>query len=300
MSVKSLGYLILNLQDPKAWADYGKDILGLEEGPRSGTTRFLRMDNAPWRFMLRKSKTDGLYASGYDVGSKSAYQRQIKTLQNANVKLKEGTETQAKRRAVKGFTSFMDPSGNRVEIYYGREKGPKCKLGHGIKKFITGKMGLGHVVLPAPAFEETSEFYRNLLGFTISDDLTLPPFMEGVPDQHLHFMHAANPRHHTLALYNFPNPVGLIHVMVEVGSVDEVGRGLDRAQAANVPVIASIGRHSYENDHMFSFYMMGPAGFAVEFGCDGKQVDDWSTYKKTVTTSGDVWGHEYNFPEPEV
>ena len=214
--------------------------------------------------------------------------------------MKMGTERQALRRAVKAFASFIDPSGNKIEIYYGRDKGPKCKPGHGIKKFITGKMGLGHVVLPAPAFDETSSFYQTLLGFGLSDDLTLPPFMEGVPDQHLHFMHASNPRHHTLALYNFPNPAGLIHVMVEVGSVDEVGLALDRAKAAGIPIIASIGRHSYENDHMFSFYMMGPAGLAVEYGCDGKLVEDWSKYKPTVTTSGDLWGHEYNFPGAEA
>jgi len=299
MGVKSLGYVIFDLKDPKSWVDYGTGVLGLEEGPRSGTTRFLRMDNAPFRFMLRKAKDDKMNASGFDMGSKTAYNRQIKKLEAAGVKVKTGSETQAKRRAVAEFSSFSDPSGNMIEIYYGRAKGPKCEPGHGIKKFITGKMGMGHVVLPAPLFDETSKFYCDLLGFGVSDDLTLPPFMEGVPDQHLHFMHATNPRHHTLALYNFPNPTGLIHVMIEVGTVDEVGRGLDRANAANIPVIASIGRHSYENDHMFSFYMMGPGGFAVEFGCEGKQVADWSKYKKTVTTSGDVWGHEYNFPGPD-
>jgi 3,4-dihydroxy-9,10-secoandrosta-1,3,5(10)-triene-9,17-dione 4,5-dioxygenase len=278
MAVKSLGYVIFNLKDPKSWVDYGTGVLGLVEGKRSGKTRFLRMDNAPFRFMLQQADADAMFASGFDCGGKAAYTRQIKA----------------------AFSSFSDPSGNQIEIFYGRDKGEKFKPGHGIKKFVTGKMGLGHVVLPAPAFDETSLFYRDLLGFGLSDDLTLPPFAPGMPDQHLHFMHAANPRHHTLALYNFPNPTGLIHVMVEVGSVDEVGCGLDRANAAGVPVIASIGRHAYENDHMFSFYMMGPGGFAVEYGCDGKQVADWSKYKTTVTTSGDVWGHEYNFPEPDA
>ena len=297
MAVKSLGYVIFDLKDPKAWVDFGTGVLGLVEGKRSGKTRFLRMDSAPFRYMLREANEDKMYASGFDVGGKAAYARQIKKLEEAGVKVKAGSDAQARKRAVAAFSYFSDPSGNRVEIFYGREKGDKCKPGHGISKFVTGKMGMGHVVLPAPDFEETSGFYTDLLGFGVSDDLTLPGFAEGMPDQRLHFMHAANPRHHTLALYNFPNPTGLIHVMVEVSTVDEVGCGLDRANAAGVPVIASIGRHSYENDHMFSFYMMGPGGFAVEYGAEGKQVEDWSKYKTTVTTSGDLWGHEYNFPD---
>ena len=204
MGVKSLGYVIFNLKDPKSWVDYGVNVLGLEEGPKRGSTRFLRMDNAPFRFMLRKADADGMQSAGFDVGSKAAYARQIKTLEAAGVKIKTGSEAQCKTRAVTAFSSFQDPSGNTIEIYHGRDKGPKCKPGHGIKKFITGKMGLGHVVLPAPEFDATSGFYQEHLGFGISDDLTLPPFMEGVPDQHLHFLHSANPRHHTLALYNFP------------------------------------------------------------------------------------------------
>ncbi len=299
MGVANLGYVIFDLEEPKQWADYATNVLGMTEGKKSGQTRFLRMDNAPFRFMLRKAKKDAMAASGFDMGSKSAYERQLKTLNANGVKVKAGSESQAKRRAVTEFSQFSDPSGNPIEIYYGRINRAPFKAGFGIKKFVTGRMGMGHVVLPAPNFDETSKFYTELLGFGVSDDLTLPPFMEGVPDQRLHFMHAKNPRHHTLALYNFPNPIGLIHVMVEVGTIDEVGKGLDRAKAADIPVIASIGRHSYENDHMFSFYMMGPRGFAVEYGCDGKQVKDWKKYKPTVTTSGDVWGHEYNFPDPE-
>ena len=27
---------------------------------------------------------------------------------------------------------------------------------------------------------------------------------------------------------------------------------------------------------------------------------DWSKYKPTVTTSGDLWGHEYNFPDADA
>ena len=41
-------------------------------------------------------------------------------------------------------------------------------------------------------------------------------------------------------------------------------RSMERAQAAQVPVTATLGRHT--NDRMVSFYVRTPAGFEVEFG----------------------------------
>jgi 3,4-dihydroxy-9,10-secoandrosta-1,3,5(10)-triene-9,17-dione 4,5-dioxygenase len=81
--------------------------------------------------------------------------------------------------------------------------------------------------------------------------------------------------------------------MVEVSSLDEVGRAMDRAKAGGYPILASLGRHV--NDNMCSFYVVAPGGIAVEYGYDGMLVD-WDTYTPTVSTEGDHWGHEYNFP----
>ena len=111
-------------------------------------------------------------------------------------------------------------------------------------------------------------------------------------------MHADNPRHHTLGLYNFPNPTGIIHVMAEVGSIDEVGACMDRVKKAGLHIFASLGRH--ENDEMISFYFFAPGGIGFEVGYDGKQVEDWSQFTPTQSTLGDIWGHEYDFPMPDA
>jgi 3,4-dihydroxy-9,10-secoandrosta-1,3,5(10)-triene-9,17-dione 4,5-dioxygenase len=112
------------------------------------------------------------------------------------------------------------------------------------------------------------------------------------PGQGLHFMHVDNPRHHSLALYEDPNdnPSGCVHAMVEVTDVDEVGYCLDRVNAAGIPVVSSLGRHT--NDRMLSFYMATPAGFAMEFGCEGLQMD-WDGYTPTVSTLPSLWGHKF-------
>ena len=300
MAVKELGYIVLELKDPAGWGAFAENILGFVATDGGGDDLRYRMDAAPFRYLIVKGDADRLAACGWDAGSKQNYDALVSGLKDAGVDVTSGSKAEAARRAVEAFSSFADPAGNPCEVFYGREKGGPFTPGLGVSKFVTGTMGLGHAVLPAPEIEAVRNFYNNVLGFGDSDELTLPPFADGMPDQRIIFLHADNPRHHSLGLYNFPNPVGVVHLMAEVSTIDEVGLCLDRAKAADIPVIASIGRHSYENDHMFSFYMMGPGGVAFEYGCDGKQVTDWSRYEPTKTTSGDVWGHEYNFPGMEA
>jgi len=296
MGVANLGYAVLEMQDPEGWAAFAQDVLGfgLAESRDSLGTAYLRMDDAPFRYMIVKGEADRFVSGGYEMSSETAFKEQIAAFESANIAVTMGDEDGAKQRAVKAYASCQDPSGNTVEIYYGREKGEPFTPGHNIKSFKTGEMGLGHMVLPAPENEATIEFYRNVMGFGVSDDLTLPPFAEGFPDQRIYFMHADNPRHHTLGLYNFPNPTGVVHLMAEMNNMDEVGHCLDRVKKAGLHIFASLGRHA--NDEMVSFYFFAPGGIGFEVGYDGKQVNDWSTFEPTKSTVGDIWGHEYDFP----
>ena len=299
MGVANLGYVILEMQDPGAWAKFAKSVLGFGVAKSFGLkgAKYLRMDNAPFRYMIMKGEQDRFVAGGYQMSSKKAFEDLITLMESKKVEVTRGTDKDAKHRAVKAVANFHDPSGNKVEIFYGREKGEAFKPGHDIKSFKTGKMGLGHMVLPAPVNEPTIKFYTKLMGFGVSDDLTLPAFAEGLPKQRIYFMHADNPRHHTLGLYNFPNPTGVVHLMAEVGSIDEVGACMERVKKAGLHIFASLGRHS--NDEMISFYFFAPGGIGIEVGYDGKQIKDWSKFKPTKSTVGDIWGHEYDFPVVE-
>jgi len=299
MSVSSVGYLRLGVADPSAWIEFGTSILGLMEAGRADGqgARFLRMDDHPFRFMVEPAEKEGLIATGFEYRNRDAWQETCDALVAAGFEIEAGSSEEAARRCVTGFVSTRDPSGNLLELYYGRALDyTPFNSPVGINNFVTGDeltgdMGFGHAVLPAPNTEETIDYFTQLIGLGISDDLT-PPMPEGAPDTRIIFLHADNPRQHSLALYNNPHPAGVVHIMVEVETMDEVGLAMDRAKAANVPIIASLGRHV--NDNMCSFYVMSPGGIAVEFGYDGLLVD-WDNYTHTVSTIGDLWGHEYNF-----
>lgn len=297
MSVSASGYLRIGATDVAAWMDFGTGVLGLMDAQRedAGGAGFLRMDDHPFRFMVEPAQADGLLATGLEFPNEDSFKRTCEAVAEAGHAVTEGSAAEAKRRCVTAFATTTDPSGNCIELYWGRELDYTPLVSpQGVPGFVTsyqqtGDMGFGHLVLPAPDFDATSAFYTDIIGMGITDIL-YPPGMEGAK---IHFMHANNPRQHSLALFNSPHPLGVVHIMVEVETMDEVGRGMDRAKGAGSHFLATLGRHV--NDNMCSVYLLAPGGIAVEFGYDGILIDP-QTHIATVSTEGDLWGHEYSFP----
>ena len=54
-----------------------------------------------------------------------------------------------------------------------------------------------------------------------------------------------------------------------------------------------LGRHA--NDLMVSFYVQTPGGFDIEYGTDGRLVDD-ATWVTRETTAVSLWGHAFTGP----
>lgn len=105
-----------------------------------------------------------------------------------------------------------------------------------------------------------------------------------------------NERHHSLAMMPSPKKgPGLIHVMVEVESLDDVGRAQDRVVSEGISLSSTLGRHT--NDKMLSFYVRAPGGWDIEFGCEGIRVDETS-YTGEEITADSYWGHDWSGSEP--
>ncbi len=149
--------------------------------------------------------------------------------------------------------------------------------------FVTGELGLGHVAISTHDKAETLAFYRDVLGFALSDHIVCEYY--GYPVDMV-FLHT-NPRHHTLA-FGGRHSKRLHHFLIEASDFDEVGRAYDRALASGVTIMNTLGRHP--NDHMFSFYGFTPSGFQFEFGWGGRLVDD-ATWAPTTYDRISDWGH---------
>ncbi|NND82410.1 MAG: bleomycin resistance protein [Gammaproteobacteria bacterium] len=292
MSVSSLGYITLTATDLSEWRTFGTEIMGLmlDDSSNDETLRF-RMDDHPARLIVQAGDEDKLAAVGWEYADEAAYLAIVDALKASGAEVQAGDAAGAAARSVTAYSVSADRAGNPFEVYYGRT-GLKDDFASpaGVGQFVTGEMGMGHVVLPAPNMDETHDFYTSVMGFGDSDNLTLPPPAESAPEMNIRFMHACNPRHHSLALFNYPVPTGIVHLILEVASIDDVGACLDRVQKAGYSLMSTLGRHC--NDNMVSFYVVGPGGIAIEFGYDGLQID-WQNYQPTVSTKGDHWGHEY-------
>ena len=94
---------------------------------------------------------------------------------------------------MRGLVHCTDPAGNALELSYGQLAlftpfQPTRPIGG----FVTGELGLGHVVLGVADLDVATRFYTEALGFRVTD----------LYGQRMVFLHC-NPRHHSVALADF-------------------------------------------------------------------------------------------------
>ncbi len=296
MAVTSLGYVVVESTDPQKWRHFALDVLGLMEGPTGPDgSLLLRVDERPFRIAVMPGKSDRFISAGWEFRDAAALDACLASLKAADVSVRIGTASEAEGRLAGRIAFCTDPCGNQLELYAGRayDYSPFASP-HGLSGFVAGDQGMGHVVLPALQLESARAFYQKHLGLAVTDEMWLD--MTGNPaDPRLgiYFMHAANKRHHSLALMGGEVPSGCVHLMLEARTIDDVGYALDRCIKAGAHISSSLGKHS--NDFMLSFYVATPGGFDLEFGCHGLQPD-WSTWVPTRSLVGDLWGHRWSAP----
>jgi 3,4-dihydroxy-9,10-secoandrosta-1,3,5(10)-triene-9,17-dione 4,5-dioxygenase len=289
MKITELGYVVIGTLDPGKWRDYGTKVLGMAAIDAPDGALYLKMDGRDFRFLVQKSDKDSLFASGWSVSDEGSFHEVRADLEKAGIAVTNGTDAERRLRKVQAFFSFKDPAGLRHEVSWGPIAAFTKFVSPIGTKFVTEDLGLGHAVLPTGDIDATVKFWTEVMGFGVSDLLHLT-LAEGVPPIRVYFLHCAAGRQHSLAFAELTDPTGCNHLMVEVDSVDEVGRALDRVEQNGVKLTLTLGRHV--NDDMISFYMMTPGGFQMEYGTGGS-VKDWSTYKVFESTRGSHWGHKF-------
>jgi 3,4-dihydroxy-9,10-secoandrosta-1,3,5(10)-triene-9,17-dione 4,5-dioxygenase len=291
--ISSLGYLRIEATDTAAWREFGTKVLGLTEGrgPDSSAV-YLRMDDFPARLIIVPGEHDRLLACGWEVADAGTLIEVAHILAAADVPVKAGDAAELADRRVGQLLHAEDPSGNSLEIFCGAVLDNRPAISPYGNRFVTGDQGMGHVVLPAAADEDTLSFYTDLLGFRLRDSMRMPGEFFGRPGGQvwMRFLGCC-PRHHSLALAPMDPAAGIVHLMIEVATLDDVGRALDRCIRRKATISSTLGRHA--NDLMVSFYVQTPGGFDIEYGTDGRVVDD-STWVSRESTAISLWGHVFS------
>ncbi|TDG03907.1 glyoxalase [Paraburkholderia guartelaensis] len=296
-SVSTLGYMVFGVNDLAAWEAFAVNVLGLQAGRRMpGESLGLRMDDYEQRILLVKSDLDDFLAAGWEFESDAELEAFVVQTRAQGIDVDEADTEVAEQRRVSRLFVCCDPDGIRHEFYCGayrttfRDTFRSSVLRGG---FSTGRLGAGHFVTVPGQSAPARAFCERVLGLKLSDSIN----GDAAPGVNLDvaFFHARTGRHHSLAIADvpFPVPKRIHHVMVECVDPNDVGLAYDRCKQAGVPILMELGHHP--NDQMFSFYMISPSGFAIEFGAGGIVVDDATWEVKRYAELSD-WGHKLNPP----
>lgn len=289
--LSNLSYVVLEVRDLDRWGDFARDIIGFHVDPLpEGDGLVLRMDEYAYRILLQRGERDDILVAGWEIHTEQELEAFVATARAAGGLVTEDSAL-AQTRGVELLYTCPDPNGFVHEVSFGPTLLPISSpfrsavlSGSG---FVTGRLGLGHILPVSKDIGVSIPFYQNVLGLRISDYIRAEP-APGVKVDAT-FFHSATGRHHSLATAQFSAPKILNHIMVQYADMNDVGLAYDRVRRANIPLVMELGHHP--NDKMFSFYVQTPSGFAMEVGSGGIVIDD-SHWKVVTYSQLSDWGHK--------
>jgi len=281
MSLISLGYVGVRATRLDEWDGFATRLLGMQRVDSTSGTRAYRMDDRRQRLIVNAAEDDGPGFFGWEVSDARALDALAAHLEKNRVKVARGSRALADERHVMDLILFHDPAGNRIEVFHGAQiASDPFKPGRSISGFRTGPLGMGHAVLKVERIDDAIAFYRDILGFKLSDYI-LKPFKA-------YFFHI-NSRHHSLAFIE-SGATGVHHLMIETCMLDDVGQAYDLVLRKPEMIGTTLGRHV--NDEMTSFYSWSPSKFLFEYGWGGRSIDtaSWTPHERAEGPS--LWGHD--------
>src|SRR4029450_4669124 len=219
MDIQGLGYVGIRAKSLEDWTSFGTRFLGMQLVERSAKSLALRMDDRKQRVVVSEDGGEGVAFFGWEVADAAALNDFAARPERAGVEVARGSPRAGGvgagggRARVGGWARVQvtcrlsDPLGNRLEIFHGAETASDpFKPGRSISGFRTGPLGMGHAVLHVKDINDAVPFYRDVLGFRLSDYMVRP--------FNAYFFHA-NPRHHSIAFIETGRSA-THHLMVEL------------------------------------------------------------------------------------
>jgi 3,4-dihydroxy-9,10-secoandrosta-1,3,5(10)-triene-9,17-dione 4,5-dioxygenase len=293
MGVKALGYVVIETANPEKWDEFLTQLAGaMRTSDAADGAALYRIDQRPFRFRIERSDRDWFKAAGYEVANNAALETLSQKISEAGCQVAAFSADECALRGIDAGFRTKDPAGNGLEFFHGDSVTTAPFVSPvGISEFITGTMGMGHVVFSVPNFSDVLAFHRDVIGFHETDMPAFHLMGPDAPPMHFAFLHADNGRHHSIAFGEGPvPPSGAVHIMLQYPNLAEVGKAYDRMKQLGYVESASIGQHC--NDETVGFYVQTPSGFDIELGCDSLVIDP-ARWQVTKHEGISIWGHEW-------
>jgi 3,4-dihydroxy-9,10-secoandrosta-1,3,5(10)-triene-9,17-dione 4,5-dioxygenase len=282
--VSELAYVLIDDSDLDRWSTLATDVLGME-ALRTEDTLKLKMDWRPWRFAVRRAAGEpGVKRVGWLASSRESFDEIREELIVQEAEFSDLNEQTLFNRGADVGVAIQSEDAWVHEVVFGDDFENE-RRSDGQLPFVTDDMGLGHILFEVSSTEASDRLFLDVLRMSLREDMVTAIGVKG------HF-YGCNPRHHSSAAVanrTEGETTRVMHIMVELNSIDDVGCAFDKAARLNFTARTSLGRH--RTDHMLSFYLATPSGFDIEVGWDGLRVDDdtWASVKEG--SRAPLWGH---------
>lgn len=248
---KKLGYVELMVTNLERSAAFYREIVGLQPAGRgpAGEVRF-KCSEEPYAVVLHQADRPGFKRGGWMLEDERQFEALHQRLNAHGVRHQALDADECVARGFARATRMVEPNtGATMEFYRLPDGTPSEPFAVSVARI----QRLGHVVWTTPRHREAIAFFRDVLNFAQSDSLgEVITFFRAFP----------NPYHHGIGIAQ-GNERRFNHLNFMVTEIDDVGRGLARFKAKDVPVVYGPGRHLASTSVFL--YFLDPDGMTLEY-----------------------------------
>lgn len=270
--ITRIGYLALTVPDVPRAVRFYEEILGLEVSGQAGDAVYLRCNSEHRCLALFPGSARSLHHLALEVRDQQAIEAVETHLSASNIPLEPRNWQDP---SLGEALCFRDPNGNLIEVYEGMQQADQPLLPRQVRP-----LKFGHITFMTDQMKESVAFYRDVLGFRLSDTV----------EENLATWLHCNPDHHGVALLSAP-AAKVNHYAFDVDGWQALKEYCDHLYQHNVPIIYGPGRHGPGNN--LFLYIPDPAGNILELTSELQQIEDDQSYEPqdwpNVPRSVDVW-----------
>ena len=257
VKVIKLAHVGLNAIDLSKQAEFYNDKWGLERIDQFGGEMFFRAEGPAHHVLtLHEGAVSGMHHVALEVATTDDIDRAQDELEAAGIEVVT-PPSQELEPGIKKAIRFKDPDGFLVELVAGVDA---VRDPYGMRD--AKPRDLNHVVLNVTNAERSESFYRDVLGFTMTDR-----FVGGLS------FWGCNANHHSLAFGQVREGGATFnHAAFEMKDWEDWTRAIFFAGERGLKRIWGPGRHLFGNN-LFSYYK-DPEGNTVEYTAEVEQITD--------------------------